>query len=57
MREIRTSGSEGGGSKPIDAPYPYPNLKARSKSNRGGWDKPGHDPERGQVLEPDRNPV
>jgi len=34
-----------------------PNLKARSKSNRGGWDKPGHDPERGQVLKPDRNPV
>jgi len=23
MREIRTSGSEGGVSKPIDAPYPY----------------------------------
>jgi hypothetical protein len=34
-----------------------PNLKARSKSNRGGRDKPGHDPERGQVLKPDRNPV
>ena len=34
-----------------------PNFKARSKSNRGGRDKPGHDPERGQVLKPDRNPV
>jgi len=34
-----------------------PNLKAQSKRNRGGRDKPGHDPERGQVLKPDRNPV
>jgi hypothetical protein len=24
MREIRTSGSEGGGAKPIASPYPYP---------------------------------
>ena len=23
MRETRTSSSEGGGSKPIDSPYPY----------------------------------
>ena len=27
------------------------------QNNRGGRDKPGHDPERGRVLEPDRNPV
>ena len=26
MREIRTSGSEGGGLKPMSSPYPYFNL-------------------------------
>ncbi len=26
MREIRTSGSEGGGTKPIASPYPYFSL-------------------------------
>jgi hypothetical protein len=29
MRENRLSGSEGGGTKPIVAPYPYVRLKAR----------------------------
>ncbi len=53
MREIRTSGSEGGGSKPIDTPYPYPlptlplqageGREGVRKTKRGGRDKPGHD--------------
>ena len=29
MRENRTSGSEGGGVKPIISPYPYVRLKAQ----------------------------
>ena len=29
MREIRQSGSEGGGMKPIISPYPYPALRRR----------------------------
>jgi len=34
-----------------------PSVEAQSKNNRGGRDKPGHDPiERGQVLQPDWNP-
>jgi hypothetical protein len=29
MRETRTSGSEGGGAKPIASPYPYPGGNIR----------------------------
>jgi len=36
MRETRTSGSEGGGSKPIGTPYPYhPHAKKDGPQARG----------------------
>ncbi len=40
MREIRTSGSEGGGAKPIASPYPYqacPALDAGQATERLLW--------------------
>jgi hypothetical protein len=32
MRENRLSGSEGGGAKPIDSPYPYIGRQSRWKN-------------------------
>src|SRR5262249_37173713 len=34
-----------------------PNFKAQSNNNRGGRDKPGHDPGEHQLLQPDRDPL
>jgi len=36
MREIRTSGSEGGGAKPIVSPYPYTGAAPASSAERAG---------------------
>src|SRR5262249_46553716 len=42
MRQIRTFGSQGGATKPIDAPCPYPIILLGAP--RGRRDKPGDDP-------------
>ncbi len=37
MRENRLSGSEGGGTKPIVAPYPYVSVDATSAARFAGF--------------------
>jgi hypothetical protein len=43
MRENRTSGSEGGGMKPIISPYPYRQKSVCVLGDDGsvGWGRPG----------------
>jgi len=43
MREICTSGSEGGGAGTTGTPYPYHNFAACNKESRGWPAFAGHD--------------
>lgn len=43
MREICTSGSEGGGAGTTGAPYPYHVYAARTEESRGWPASAGHD--------------
>jgi hypothetical protein len=45
MREICTSGSEGGGAGTTGAPYPYHDFAACNKQRRGWPACAGHDTE------------